>query len=78
MPRPAEGESWDPHTIHTHYFGFSIPEEGRSAPSSTSGTTREFDALARRCLHLPRHPRIIIPHDMEHLDYEIGDALAQG
>src|ERR1700752_3114936 len=26
MPRPAEGETWDPHTIHTHYFGFSVPE----------------------------------------------------
>lgn len=26
MPLPAEGEAWDPHTIHTHYFGFSIPE----------------------------------------------------
>ena len=27
MPRPAEEERWDPHTIHTHYFGFSIPEQ---------------------------------------------------
>ncbi len=26
LPRPAAGEQWDPHTIHTHYFGFSIPE----------------------------------------------------
>lgn len=25
LPRP-EGEQWDPHTIHTHYFGFSVPE----------------------------------------------------
>ena len=24
--RPGAGEVWDPHTIHTHYFGFSIPE----------------------------------------------------
>jgi hypothetical protein len=26
LPLPGAGESWDPHTIHTHYFGFSIPE----------------------------------------------------
>ncbi|HEV7862945.1 MAG TPA: tyrosine protein kinase, partial [Acidimicrobiia bacterium] len=27
IPRPSAGETWDPHTIHTHYFGFSVPEE---------------------------------------------------
>ncbi len=26
LPLPADGEQWDPHTIHTHYFGFSVPE----------------------------------------------------
>jgi hypothetical protein len=26
LPLPGEGEQWDAHTIHTHYFGFSIPE----------------------------------------------------
>jgi hypothetical protein len=26
LPLPAPGETWDPHTIHTHYFGFSVPE----------------------------------------------------
>lgn len=26
LPLPAEGERWDPHLVHTHYFGFSIPE----------------------------------------------------
>lgn len=26
VPLPAEGERWDPYTIHTHYFGFSVPE----------------------------------------------------
>jgi hypothetical protein len=25
LPLP-DGDQWDPHTIHTHYFGFSIPE----------------------------------------------------
>ena len=26
LPRPEAGEVWHPHTVHTHYFGFSIPE----------------------------------------------------
>jgi hypothetical protein len=26
LPLPGAGEDWDPHTIHTHYFGLSIPE----------------------------------------------------
>jgi hypothetical protein len=27
LPRPGPGETWDPATVHTYYFGFSIPEE---------------------------------------------------
>lgn len=27
IPLPPAGSQWDPHMIHTHYFGFSIPEE---------------------------------------------------
>lgn len=26
FPEPAPGDSRDPHTIHTHYFRFSIPQ----------------------------------------------------
>ncbi len=26
LPMPGPGERWDPHLIHTHYFGFSVPE----------------------------------------------------
>lgn len=26
LPLPEAGERWDPHLIHTHYFGFSVPE----------------------------------------------------
>ena len=26
LPLPAADETWDPHLIHTHYFGFSVPE----------------------------------------------------
>jgi hypothetical protein len=26
VPLPPDGETWDPWTLHTHYFGFSVPE----------------------------------------------------
>jgi hypothetical protein len=26
IPLPGEGQVWDPHTVHTHYFGFCVPE----------------------------------------------------
>ncbi|WP_040600198.1 DUF7064 domain-containing protein [Patulibacter medicamentivorans] len=26
IPLPADGETWDPHTVHTHFLGFSVPE----------------------------------------------------
>jgi hypothetical protein len=26
IPLPDPGDSWDPHTLHTHYFGLSVPE----------------------------------------------------
>jgi hypothetical protein len=26
VPLPGPGEQWDPWTIHTHYFGFTVPE----------------------------------------------------
>ena len=28
LPLPADGVQWDPHMIHTHYFGVSVPEAG--------------------------------------------------
>lgn len=31
IPLPAPGERWDPHTVHTHYFGFSVPGAGIGA-----------------------------------------------
>ena len=31
LPCPEPGEQWDPHTINTHYFGFSVPEAGIGA-----------------------------------------------
>ncbi len=41
LPLPGAGEQWDHHTIHTHYFGFAVPDAvGRSASSPTSATSR--------------------------------------
>src|SRR3954463_14995443 len=31
LPLPSPGERWDPHTIHTHYFGFCVPEAALGA-----------------------------------------------
>lgn len=31
IPLPDEGERWDHHTIHTHYFGFCVPEAALGA-----------------------------------------------
>ena len=25
LPLPAAGEQWDPYTVHTHYFGLTVP-----------------------------------------------------
>ena len=69
LPLPAAGESWDPHTVHTHYFGFSIPQAALGAflyvryqpafPLAQGGVCifRGFDNLS--------------PLDVEFLDYEI-------
>jgi hypothetical protein len=27
LPLPETGERWNPHTMHSHYFGFAIPEQ---------------------------------------------------
>ncbi|MGU3651014.1 DUF7064 domain-containing protein [Mycolicibacterium sp. A43C] len=31
LPTPGPTEVWDPHTVHTYYFGFSVPEAGIGA-----------------------------------------------
>lgn len=30
IPLPEDGESWDPHTVHTHFVGACVPEEAIS------------------------------------------------
>lgn len=66
VPRP-EGSTWDPSTVHTHYFGFSVPEQGigvfiyiRWQPvfGSSSGGVCVFRGLDNR-----------EPLDIEHCNY---------
>ena len=63
------GESWDPHTIHTHYFGFSVPEARigafiyvRYQPASRFARAASASSAASTTLS---------PLDMDYLDYEM-------
>src|SRR3954454_16608842 len=68
LPLP-DGEDWDPHTIHTHYFGLSVPEAQLGAfiyiryqpalPLSQGGVCI-FSGLDN-----------VTPLDVDFLDYEI-------
>ena len=40
LPLPAAGEEWDPWTIHTHYFGFTVPAAERAASRSANAASR--------------------------------------
>jgi hypothetical protein len=69
LPLPGPGEQWDPYTIHTHYFGFSVPEARIGAflyvryqpafPLSQGGV----------CIF--RGTENYSPVDLDHLDYRI-------
>jgi len=68
LPLP-EGEEWDHHTLHTHYFGFSIPEAAiggfiyvRYQPTFP---------LCQGGVAIFRGTGNVNPIDVEHLDYEI-------
>jgi hypothetical protein len=69
VPLPAPGESWNPWTIHTHYFGFSVPEAQigvfayiRYQPAFplSQGGVAIFQGLDN-----------LEPADMAHLDYRM-------
>jgi hypothetical protein len=69
VPLPADGESWDPWTIHTHYFGFAVPEAAiggftyiRYQPAFplSQGGVAIFQGLDN-----------LEPGDMEFLDYRM-------
>ena len=69
IPLPAEGENWDPHLIHTHYFGFS------NAQAELGGFVyvryQPAFPLCQGGVALFRGFDNVHPLDMEFLDFEI-------
>ncbi len=69
LPLPAAGESWDPHTVHTHYFGFSIPQAALGAFLYVR--YQPAFPLAQGGVCIFRGFGNLSPLDVEFLDYEI-------
>jgi hypothetical protein len=69
VPLPGEGEAWDPFTVHTHYFGLTVPEAALGGFLSV----RYMPAfpLAQGGVCLFRGMDNPTPLDMEFLDYEM-------
>ena len=68
LPLPGE-EEWDPHTIHTHYFGFSVPEAKLGAFLYIR--YQPAFPLCQGGVAIFRGTGNISPIDIDHLDYEI-------
>ena len=69
LPLPPAGEAWDPHTIHTHYFGFTVPEAALGAFLYVR--YQPAFPLAQGGVCIFRGLDNVSPLDMEHVDYEI-------
>jgi hypothetical protein len=69
LPLPLAGEQWDPHTIHTHYFGFSVPEAEIGAFIYIR--YQPAFGLSQGGVCIFRGLDNIQPQDMEFCDYEI-------
>lgn len=69
VPLPGAGERWDPHTIHTHYFGFSVPEASLGA--FVYIRYQPAFPLCQGGVCIFRGLDNIQPQDVEHIDYEI-------
>ena len=69
LPLPPAGETWDPHTIHTHYFGFTVPEAALGAFLYVR--YQPAFPLAQGGVCIFRGLDNVSPLDMEHVDYEI-------
>ena len=69
LPRPRAGEAWDPHTIHTHYFGFSVPAAALGAFLYVR--YQPAFPLAQGGVCIFRGLDNLSPLDIEFLDYEI-------
>jgi hypothetical protein len=68
VPLP-DGEAWDPHTIHTHYFGLSVPEAQLGAFIYVR--YQPAFPLCQGGVCIFRGVDNVTPLDMAFLDYEI-------
>ena len=70
IPRPAPGEQWDSHTVHTHYFGFNIPEHA----IGTFAYIRYMPALGVCHAGFQAYQGLdnVVVADCLHHDYQIG------
>jgi len=68
LPLPDD-EPWDHHTIHTHYFGFSVPEAEIGAFIYVR--YQPTFPLCQGGVAIFRGTDNVNPIDIEHLDYEI-------
>ena len=69
VPLPPADEHWDPHTIHTHYFGFSVAEAELGAFIYLRWMPHFKLSQAGVCIFRGLDNVHLL--DMEHLDYEI-------
>ena len=70
IPMPGTGEQWDPHRIHTHYFGFSVPE-ARIGAFLYIRYQPEFRSCHGGVCIFAGHDNVALT-DIEHLDYQIA------
>src|SRR5712692_4175216 len=68
LPLPDVAD-WDPHTIHTHYFGFSVPEAQLGAFLYVR--YQPAFPLCQGGVCIFRGLDNVAPLDMEFVDYEI-------
>jgi hypothetical protein len=69
LPLPGKGEVWDPHTIHTHYFGLSVPEARIGAFLYVR--YQPAFPLCQGGVAIFRGRENLSVLDMDHLDYEV-------
>lgn len=69
LPLPGPGENWDPHTIHTHYFGFSVPEAAIGVFAYIR--YQPTFPLSQGGVVIFRGTDNLSPIDADHINYEI-------
>nr|WP_271213832.1 tyrosine protein kinase [Rhodococcus wratislaviensis]GLK41100.1 hypothetical protein GCM10017611_79750 [Rhodococcus wratislaviensis] len=70
IPTPDTGEHWDPHRIHTHYFGFSVPDAQIGAFLYIRYQPEFRSSHGGVCIFQGHNN--VSPTDIEHIDYQIA------